>query len=94
MPSSARMRQVHEWMPVILDPAQYDHWLDSELTGKQEILRLLDFERSGELVSYPVSTWVNSRHMMTAAACRLPRVQEAEAGRFCRQDGPSTMMLL
>jgi len=60
MPSSAAMQPVHNRMPVIVDPARYDAWLDNAITGKPEILRLLDSERSGELVSYPVSTWVNS----------------------------------
>ena len=46
MPSSAVMQTVHARMPVIVDPACYDGWLETE--------------RSGELVSYPVSPRVNS----------------------------------
>jgi putative SOS response-associated peptidase YedK len=60
MPSSAVMQPIHQRMPVIINPAHYDGWLDNAITASQEVLRLLDSERSGELVSYPVSTWVNS----------------------------------
>jgi putative SOS response-associated peptidase YedK len=59
-PSSAAMRPIHARMPVIVDPAQYDNWMDCSITGKQEVLQMLDSERSGELVSFPVGTWVNS----------------------------------
>jgi len=60
MPSSTRMQPLHARMPVIVAPVHYDGWLDNAITGKPEILRLLDSERSGELVSYPVSSRVNS----------------------------------
>jgi putative SOS response-associated peptidase YedK len=60
MPSTAVMQPVHDRMPVIVATAQYDGWLDNTITGKPEILHLLESERSGELVSYPVSAWVNS----------------------------------
>jgi len=60
MPSSAVMQPIHARMPVIVDPANYDNWLDSAITGKPEIMRALGSERSGELVSYPVSSRVNS----------------------------------
>jgi putative SOS response-associated peptidase YedK len=60
MPSSAAMQPIHARMPVIVDPACYDGWLDNAITARPEILRLLASERSGELVSYPVSSWVNS----------------------------------
>ncbi len=60
MPSSAVMQPVHARMPVIVDPAHYDGWLDSAITARPEILHLLESERSGELVTYPVSTRVNS----------------------------------
>jgi putative SOS response-associated peptidase YedK len=60
MPSNAVMQPIHARMPVIVDPAHYDGWLDNAIAARQEILRLLDSERSGELVHYPVSSWVNS----------------------------------
>ncbi len=60
MPSSARMQPIHTRMPVIVAPAHYEGWLDNAITGKPEILRSLETERSGELVSYPVSSRVNS----------------------------------
>jgi putative SOS response-associated peptidase YedK len=30
MPSNAVMQPIHAHMPVIVDPAHYDGWLDSE----------------------------------------------------------------
>lgn len=60
MPSSAAMQAVHARMPVIVNPAHYDGWLDSAVTDKPGILRCLESERSGELVSFPVSDRVNS----------------------------------
>jgi putative SOS response-associated peptidase YedK len=60
MPASAAMQAVHARMPVIVKPAHYDGWLDPAITGKPDILRWLESDRSGELVSYPVSEWVNS----------------------------------
>jgi putative SOS response-associated peptidase YedK len=60
MPSSAAMQTVHARMPVIVNPAHYDGWLDNAITGTPEILHWLDADRSAELVSYPVSEWVNS----------------------------------
>jgi putative SOS response-associated peptidase YedK len=54
------MQAVHARMPVIVKPAHYDGWLDPAITGKPDILRWLESDRSGELVSYPVSEWVNS----------------------------------
>ena len=43
MPSSAVMQPVHARMPVIVDPAHYDGWLDSTITARPEILHLLEF---------------------------------------------------
>jgi putative SOS response-associated peptidase YedK len=44
MPSNAVMQPIHARLPVIVDPADYDGWLDNAITARQEILRLLDSE--------------------------------------------------
>jgi putative SOS response-associated peptidase YedK len=60
MPSNAVMQPIHARMPVIVDPAHYAGWLDSAVSSKPEILGLLQTGRSEQLVSYPVSSRVNS----------------------------------
>ena len=51
------MAELHDRMPVILDPADYDHWLDPSLPGSEELLRPCPAEW---LEAVPVSTRVNS----------------------------------
>ena len=59
MPSSAAMKPIHERMPAIIAPAEYDWWLDSRITDKQEIEQYLTSALSSHLTTFPVSTWVN-----------------------------------
>ena len=51
------MAELHDRMPVILDPADYDRWLDPEALGAEELLRPCPAEW---LEAVPVSTRVNS----------------------------------
>jgi putative SOS response-associated peptidase YedK len=51
------MAELHDRMPVILDPADYDRWLDPKASGAEELLRPCPAER---LEAVPVSTRVNS----------------------------------
>lgn len=37
-----KFASIHERMPIILPPSNYDAWLDPELTGKEAILSLLN----------------------------------------------------
>ena len=60
MPASKVMKPIHERMPVIIAPPEYDGWLDSRVTDKQEIMQYLTSAPSSQLTAYPVSTWVNS----------------------------------
>src|SRR5689334_6033300 len=54
------MRQVHERMPLILSPADFDRWLDPETEDPADILTA---EPDEPLELTPVSAWVNSaRH--------------------------------
>jgi putative SOS response-associated peptidase YedK len=74
MPANEVMRPLHERMPAIIAPAHYDQWLDSRMTGKDEIMGLLNSAPSTQLKMHPVSTWVNSpghddERCMVAAAC-------------------------
>lgn len=54
------MVPLHERMPVIIPPEQYDLWLDPEVKDVQQLERLLQPFPSDEMTAYPVSTLVNS----------------------------------
>lgn len=52
--------EVHDRMPVILDPCDYDAWLDPANQDKDELQRLLLPFDSGRMTVTPVSTYVNN----------------------------------
>jgi putative SOS response-associated peptidase YedK len=60
MPANEVMTPLHDRMPAIIAPAHYDLWLDARVTDKSEIMGYLNSTPSTRLVTYPVSTWVNS----------------------------------
>jgi putative SOS response-associated peptidase YedK len=51
---------VHDRMPVILDPADYDLWLDPGMTNVEAASDLLKPFDAGQMRSYPVSSRVNN----------------------------------
>jgi putative SOS response-associated peptidase YedK len=53
------MRPIHDRMPVILDPADYDRWLDSQ-TSLEEAAALAKPYPDGTLATTPVDPIVNS----------------------------------
>jgi putative SOS response-associated peptidase YedK len=54
------MADIHDRMPVILSPDDYEFWLDPEFQGKEKLLSLLRPFPADELTAYPVSAIVNS----------------------------------
>jgi putative SOS response-associated peptidase YedK len=60
MPANEVMKPLHERMPAIIAPADYDRWMDPKVTDKAEIMDSLDSTPSSQLVTYPISPWVNS----------------------------------
>ena len=57
------MQPIHERMPVILSPDQYDLWLDPRCQDTEKMANLLRPYSSKDLLAYPVSTLVNNwRH--------------------------------
>jgi putative SOS response-associated peptidase YedK len=54
------MQSIHERMPVILNPQDYDLWLDPEVKTAEPLKQLLHPYPSDTMNSYPVSTLVNS----------------------------------
>jgi putative SOS response-associated peptidase YedK len=54
------MAEIHDRMPAILPPDDYDLWLDPEFEGKEELLSLLRPYPADEMTAYPISTLVKS----------------------------------
>lgn len=52
--------QIHDRMPVILDPVDYDQWLDPKCDDRDELEKLLVPYEGDELTVRPVSTYVNN----------------------------------
>jgi putative SOS response-associated peptidase YedK len=59
------MAELHDRMPVILDPADYGRWLDPSVRSGEELLRPCPAEW---LEAVPVSTRVNAPPTMTRAS--------------------------
>ncbi|BAT54967.1 hypothetical protein NOS3756_39420 [Nostoc sp. NIES-3756] len=65
------LEPIHDRMPVILAPQDYDLWLDPQEQKPQALQHLLSPYPASEMTSYPVSTVVNSaRH--NSAECIIP----------------------
>jgi len=52
--------RIHDRMPMFVEAAQVDSWLDPERTDVQDLQRLLVPAAPGRLVAYPVSTAVGN----------------------------------
>jgi len=57
--ANATMQPIHDRMPVILNPAQYNVWLNTEHFNRAQLEALL-VPFGGKLEAYPVSRRVNS----------------------------------
>ena len=54
------LRPIHHRMPVILNPADYDLWLDPTVQEASALQPLLQPYAAAKMMAYPVSTQVNS----------------------------------
>jgi putative SOS response-associated peptidase YedK len=54
------MAEIHDRMPAILSPAEYDLWLDADFQGYDMLLSMLRPYPADEMVAYAVSTLVNN----------------------------------
>ncbi len=54
------MKPIHDRMPVILSPSDFDHWLDPAVQQPEQLASLFRPYPSEEMVAYPVSAYVNS----------------------------------
>jgi putative SOS response-associated peptidase YedK len=66
---------VHDRMPVILSPADYDRWLDPAVTDAAELQSLLDAYPAEEMLATPVSTHVNNVRNINEA-CIAPVAEQ------------------
>jgi putative SOS response-associated peptidase YedK len=57
--ANAVVRPIHDRMPVIVDPADYERWLDPKVQKPELVQPLLRPYREDDQTAYPV-TWVNS----------------------------------
>lgn len=69
---------IHDRMPVILDSASYDLWLDPGLNNVAELSHLLVPFNANSMRSYPLSTRVNSVVNDDENCCRLVELAEAQ----------------
>jgi putative SOS response-associated peptidase YedK len=65
------MAEIHNRMPVIIDPADYSTWLDPRNNGSDMLRHLLRPYPSQKMTAYPVSTLVNNARN-DVAACIVP----------------------
>jgi putative SOS response-associated peptidase YedK len=54
------LRQVHNRMPVLLDPVDFDQWLDTKSYQGDDVQHLLRPFSADDMAFYPVSTHVNN----------------------------------
>lgn len=54
------LRSIHNRMPVILEPADYDEWLDRSVQAPDPLRHLMRPYTGGDLTVTPVSTLVNN----------------------------------
>lgn len=57
--ANERIREIHDRMPVILDPADYDQWLNPAVRDPTEVLALLRSYPTDRMALWPVGSAVN-----------------------------------
>jgi len=61
------MEPIHERMPVILSPKQFDQWFDPDLKDVAKLSELMQPYKAKDMLAYAVSTRVNNPKNDTAA---------------------------
>lgn len=75
---------IHDRMPMLLEPAQYDAWLDPARSDPDELLSLLVPAAPGRLEAYPVSTDVGN--VANGGAYLIEPLAPAEPGEATRPE--------
>lgn len=71
------IRPLHDRMPVILDPKDFDLWLDPKIEDRDRLQPLLAPFDSGQMDTFPVSRAVNSP-AYDSADCIAPLVEPGQ----------------
>jgi putative SOS response-associated peptidase YedK len=71
------LRQVHDRMPVILHPEDYEMWLDEDVRKTDLLKELLQPYPAQEMTAYPVSTLVNSTRQQGAGLVDQLKINSA-----------------
>lgn len=71
------LQPVHDRMPVILHPEDYELWLDVDMRKLDLTKELLRPYPAEEMISYPVSTAINSPHNQGASLIERMAVNSA-----------------
>jgi putative SOS response-associated peptidase YedK len=71
--ANEQIEPFHHRMPVILEPENYDRWLDPELSDRSVLEPLLTAQPSEDLIIDPVSTLVNSPRNDDSRCLEPPR---------------------
>ncbi len=58
--ANAFVRPIHNRMPVIVEPGDYDLWLEAEPDRTGALARLMRPYSGDRLTAFPISTWVNN----------------------------------
>ncbi len=54
------MKPIHKRMPLIIEPKDFDLWLNPTIQETEEIKSLLKPYTTSAMTDYPISTFVNS----------------------------------
>jgi putative SOS response-associated peptidase YedK len=71
------LRPVHDRMPVILHPEDYELWLDEDERKRELLKELMQPYPAEEMMSYPVSVAINSPHNQGATLIERMAVNSA-----------------
>jgi putative SOS response-associated peptidase YedK len=71
------LRPVHDRMPVILHPDDYELWLDEDVRKREFLEDLLRPYPASEMVSHPVSTAINSPRSQGATLIERAAINSA-----------------
>jgi putative SOS response-associated peptidase YedK len=79
--------QIHDRMPMVISPDRWSDWLDPACDDPAELMALLAPAASGGLISYPVSTAVNS--VRNNGPQLMERIEPGPVGRDQGQGEPT-----
>ena len=89
------MRPLHDRMPVILDPSEFDRWLDPTLHNSDDVQPLLKPCPADWLQAVPISTHVNDPRHEDSRCVEPVSCYRADCGcvrfRLAGSNGPATL---